>query len=77
MKEKKDEQDQVNDDGRRNFCVWVESGHRADSEGYPVLNKKDAYAIHRALLLPWLDVTKEFQLGSFKLMKDCINGLGM
>ena len=74
-RKKKEKQDQVNDDGRRAFLAWTESGRRADEEGYPVMNKKDAYAILR-ILLPRLDVKKELRLGSFKTMKDCVKWLG-
>lgn len=49
-RKKKEKQDQVNDDGRTAFLAWTESGRRADEKGYPVLNKKDAYAILRILL---------------------------
>lgn len=39
------------------------------------MNKKDAYTILR-VLLPWLDVMKEFRLGCFTMMKNCTKGLG-
>ena len=39
------------------------------------MNKKDAYAIVR-VLLPRIDVKKEFKLGQFKTVKDCIMWLG-
>ena len=75
IKKKNDKKDQMNSEARRAFSAWINGGRKSDNEGYPVLNKKDAYAILR-VLLPRLDVKKEFSLGSFKTTKDCIKWLG-
>ena len=48
---------------------------KSNTDGCPILNRKDAYAIVR-VLLPRLDVKKEFKLGQFKNAKDCVKWLG-
>ena len=55
------------------FAEWVGNGRKSNTDGCPILNRKDAYAIIR-VHLPWLDVKK--QLGQFKNAKDCVKWLG-
>ena len=57
------------------FVAWTRNGRKVNYDGYPALNKKEAYAIVRALLLR-IDVKKVLKLGQFKMDKYCIMWLG-
>ena len=63
-------------EGKMAFATWVGNGRKVNgSDGYPILNKKDAFAIVR-VLLPRIDVKRELKMGQFKAAKDCIKWLG-
>lgn len=57
------------------FGKFVDSGRKVNSNGSPMLNKKEALAVIR-VLLPWIDIKKELKMGHFKTVKDCIKWLG-
>ncbi len=46
-----------------------------DGDGYPVMNRKDAFAAVK-VLLPCIDILKELKLSNFRMMKDCVKWLG-
>ena len=46
-----------------------------DGDGYPVMNRKDAFAVVK-VLLPRMDILKELKLSNFRTVKDCVKWLG-
>ena len=72
---KKQKQEIVEAEAHVAFAAWVSDGMKSNTDGCPILNRKDGYAIVR-VLLPRLDVKKEFKLGQFKNAKDCVKWLG-
>jgi hypothetical protein len=56
------------------FQHWKDKGRKATSDGNLELNRKDAFAIARVLLL-WVDVKIEVKFSSFKMVKDCVKWL--
>ena len=75
VQKKIEKQESIQAEAKMAFAAWVGHGRKVNDDGYPALNKKDAYAIVR-VLLPRIDVKKEFRLGQFKTVKDCIMWLG-
>ena len=75
VQKKKEREETVQMDAMAAFERWVASGRKANVDGQPELNKKDALAIIR-VLLPRLDIKKELRMSNFKTVKDCNKWLG-
>ena len=63
-------------EGKMAFATWVGNGRKVNGDDdYPLLNKKDAFAIVRVLLTQ-IDVKRVLKMGQLKTAKDCIKWLG-
>ena len=75
LDKKREREATVKLDGYKAFGTWENNGCRMDGDGYPVMNRKDAFAVVK-VLLPRMDILKELKLSNFRTVKDCVKWLG-
>ncbi len=75
LDKKREREAMVKIDGHKVFGTWENNGCTVDGEGYPVMNRKDAFAVVK-VLLPSLDILNDLKLSNFRAVKECVKWLG-